>query len=115
MSVRVTALLFSGRQDPTWELTPEEAAELASRLAAAAQTATKTDDVNRLGYRGLSVRTDGSETAVVYGGVINRSGEGNVVDSGREVERFLAEGSVGKLPNDTSELIVSSVAVPAQL
>ena len=73
MSTTVTLLLFSGRRDPSWELTAGEAAELETRLADVALSATESEE---LGYRGFRVESD--ERRVIVRGV-------------PDLERFLLE------------------------
>lgn len=49
----VTLLLFSGRPDPTWELTADEAAALGPAL----QAAVPASESSILGYRGFLVQS----------------------------------------------------------
>jgi hypothetical protein len=57
MSVTVTLHIFSGRPDPAWELTSEQASDLAARLASIQQrTLLKPAGIlGKLGYRGFSI------------------------------------------------------------
>ena len=50
----VTLLIFSGRPDPSWQLTAEEVRELASRL----EGVHSAPEVSTLGYRGFLVQSD---------------------------------------------------------
>lgn len=54
MPVTVTLLLFSGRRDPTWELTAGETAELAALL----RQFSSAPELSTLGYRGFLVQSD---------------------------------------------------------
>lgn len=72
MTTTVTLLLFSGRRDPTWELTAGEAGELAARLAGVASA----PELSILGYRGFLVQSE--DRQILVRGV-------------PEVERFLLE------------------------
>lgn len=59
MSVTATLHIYSGMPDPTWELTDDQADELAARIAAIANTTLlKPPGVaGGLGYRGFSVKS----------------------------------------------------------
>lgn len=50
----VTLLIFSGRPDPTWELTAEEVNELVQKL----RDVDSAEEVSNLGYRGFLVQSD---------------------------------------------------------
>lgn len=59
MSVTVTLHVFSGRPDPTWELSSPQAQELVDRLAKMHTTTLSKPPglVGRLGYRGFSINS----------------------------------------------------------
>lgn len=52
--MRVELDIFSGRPNPSWELSVDEAAELSRRLAALIKTETRPDE-GGLGYRGFVI------------------------------------------------------------
>src|SRR5690348_3970447 len=60
MSVTVTLHVYSGRPDPTWELSDQQAQELVSRLARLEQpTLLKPRGIlGNLGYRGFSIKAN---------------------------------------------------------
>lgn len=77
MSVTVTLHIFSGRPDPAWELSAEQAIELADRLARIQQTTLlkPAGITGNLGYRGFSVMSVREPTfephVYIHGGVID--------------------------------------------
>lgn len=50
----VTLLIFSGRPDPTWQLTAEEVNELIQKL----RDVDSAEELSNLGYRGFLVQSD---------------------------------------------------------
>ena len=72
MSTTVTLLLFSGRRDPSWELTAGEESALAERLADVLPIV----EPQHLGYRGFLVQSP-ERRVVIY--------------ANAELERFLLE------------------------
>jgi hypothetical protein len=92
--VTVTLGIFSGRPDPEWTLTREQAANLATALAAL-PVGTGAPAVGGLGYRGFTIRQAGG-TLVAYRGIVAPPGDGPravKVDATRSVERYLLETS----------------------
>ena len=79
----ITLLIFSGRPDPTWELTAEEVAALAPSLQAAAPAS----ESSILGYRGFLVQSNdpGLPPKVL-------------VRHSPELERLLLRTGEGRLP-----------------
>jgi hypothetical protein len=51
----VTLLIFSGRPDPVWELTPGEVAEFVPQLP---EFESAVGELSALGYRGFMVQSD---------------------------------------------------------
>jgi hypothetical protein len=108
MNFEVMLDVFSGRPNPTWNLTGRFGEELAKRLrhlpSAGKQKAPSPPD---LGYRGLRVTQKGQSREdiwqgpyEVYGGFV-RHGDLIFVDEGRSLERWLlTEGG----PNVEREL-----------
>jgi hypothetical protein len=90
--VGATLGIYSGRPDPEWMLTTEQARGLSAILAALA-TGEATPPVGGLGYHGFTIRLPGS-TLVAYQGVVAETGSGPRavrLDPTRSVERFLLE------------------------
>jgi len=89
----VTLNIFSGRPNPRWDLTGDQANEFVERLSRAeSPTADSPPGALRgLGYRGFEVRQLDHPTAIhVHGGVVGTPGAApNNVDRKRELERFL--------------------------
>ena len=93
----VTLHVFSGRQDPSWELT-DEAIEALRSLLAAPHSATfmKPSTVaSRLGYRGFSVESSRAALPALLtagGGIVEEArGAPSLVDEDKVIERFLLE------------------------
>lgn len=86
--------IYSGRPDPVWTLTGEEAAGLDAALAALPDSA-GTPPVGGLGYHGFTISRPAS-TSVAYRGVVAAPGEGRramKTDPTRTVERYLLQTS----------------------
>ncbi|HEX5719943.1 MAG TPA: hypothetical protein VF179_27560 [Thermoanaerobaculia bacterium] len=106
--VQVTVLLYSGRPNPTFTLTAEQA-ERVTQLLAAAQP----DPDFRggsvlpsiLGYNGLLVR-GGAQDLAVYGGRVEIQGrEGKrIVSDGGALESFLLEAATQNKALDDEQL-----------
>ena len=105
--------LFSGRPNPTWNLTADESAELVKRLKTLPET--KEGKIHDgLGYRGIVVTAAGDEvsdfaTAVVSGGIVlvRVSGGGGrlLADSDRALERWLLGTARGRVDPEIQRLI----------
>lgn len=88
MTTTVTLLMFSGRRDPMWELSPGEVAS----LAAALQTYGSAHDSGRLGYRGFRVQSDEPEMPREV-----------IVRDAAELERFLLRTAHGRIAREVIE------------
>lgn len=104
-SMRAELDLFSGRPNPSWELSAEEIAELVKRLETLPEAKEGTIR-DRLGYRGivLTARADdlvGFTSLVVSAGVVlARGSDGSerlFVDRGRALERWLLKTARGRV------------------
>ncbi len=83
--------VFSGRPNPRWQLTGDEAARLA-RLLEILEPA-KADPSTQppgLGYRGFRFEDSAGSTWLAYGGFV-RSPQAILADPNRSVERLLLE------------------------
>lgn len=86
--------LYSGRPDPEWALTNEQAATL-DTLLATLRDGTGTPPVGGLGYHGFTIVHAGRRM-VAYRGILAAPGDGPRAvkeDPNRSVERFLLETS----------------------
>lgn len=94
--VHVELDIFSGRPNPEWVLTDDEAEAFMARLEAAGQPSNARLS-NHLGYRGFVIRIqrDSGEQAVqIQNGSIFSAGAGSLParkDGGRALERLLLE------------------------
>jgi len=93
MAATVTLNIFSGRPNPRWILEDAAVDELRERIFRKPEViaAAPPGSVAGLGYRGIEVRFDDSgEPVHIHGGVVGTAAASpNLVDEGREVERFL--------------------------
>lgn len=93
-AVRVTLGIFSGRDDPSWILTPDEAAALDRALGELPRAVAEPPE-GGLGYRGFTIERAGG-TLVAYRGVVAPPGQGRrdvLSDPARTVERLLVESA----------------------
>jgi hypothetical protein len=95
--VRVELDLFSGRPNPTWELSQQQGKELWERLARLPRVADATFP-DHLGYRGIVAELPGpdggNESIRIYGGAVRHQTQGATLflnDADRQLERWLAE------------------------
>jgi hypothetical protein len=91
--VQVELDAFSGRPNPRWELSSEQAAEYSARFRALRPAPSPASSSDALGYRGFIVRTNGDEVRF-YRGIasVQRSGQQEVfADPGRALEHWLLE------------------------
>lgn len=96
------ALIYSGRRDPTWELSERIAKKLVelwdAMPAAASQMMPST---SRLGYRGVFLRAPDGREWTAFNGTVSLNGPGGVrIDRGRGFEkRLLATAPMNLLPD----------------
>ncbi|MDL2335105.1 MAG: hypothetical protein QFC55_03640 [Chloroflexota bacterium] len=96
-SITVSLGIYSGRVDPSWDLTEAEIAQVATAIAALPLASARPPE-GGLGYRGFSLlmrwpgRAD--ETLIAYRGAVAAPGVGArsvFVDEGRTIERLLLD------------------------
>jgi len=112
-SVVVTLGIYSGRPDPAWTLTVDEAASVDAALAALPD-GTGTPPVGGLGYHGFWITRPGS-TVVAYGGAVAPPGDGPRVmkaDPTRSIERCLLETSRSRVTPDEYAIAELAIAAP---
>ena len=118
MAVTVQCQVFSGRRDPTWNLSPEEVVELRALIGAlTSRTLLKPEAVaGALGYRGFLVKSDEIESfapessLLVHAGIIDQQRFTlNLVDEGNRVELFLLNSGGGVLPPDLKKRIEKEI------
>jgi len=92
VTIQVTLDVFSGRQNPQWNLTDQEEASVLDALASLPRHPDPTAETDPpLGYRGVRVdvtRSSGSDHYTLYGTVVH-SGTTPLFDESRRLERFL--------------------------
>ena len=124
MSVTVTLHIFSGRPNPSWELSRDEIDYLIERLAAfRGRTLRKPiGTIGGLGYQGFqlhAVRESGlGALTIVYDGMIELDRfSASLVDDKREIENWLLATAGNKLDEKTRALadgeISAVIAEPA--
>lgn len=109
----VTLGIYSGRPDPTWSLTSDEALTLSNMLASLVY-GTGTPPVGGLGYHGFTITMPAS-TLVAYRGAIAAPGEAPRAvwsDPTRSIERFLLESSRGRVTPDEFSIAQQAIGAP---
>jgi hypothetical protein len=112
-SVTVVLGLYSGRADPQWTLTGEEAAALDTALAALPK-GTSTPPVGGLGYHGFAIGL-ADRTLVAYRGEVAPQGEGLrmvMADPTRTIERYLLETSRRHVTAEEYGAVEQALATP---
>ncbi len=112
--MQITLDIFSGRKNPTWNLSGEEQRQLLDRVHGRALTPVEAQE-SHLGYRGLVIhasddsvvelpqtfRIGGSRTAPVVKGAKTLS-----IDEETEVAQFLLQSARAAMPDDLQQLVV---------
>lgn len=107
----VTLGLYSGRPDPSWQITPAQAAALLRDADAAPARPPAPAQGDRLGYRGVRLVVTGAAGAelAAYNGVLSVTRNGTATvhnDPGRALERRLLETGVATIePAQMGELL----------
>ena len=109
----VTMGIYSGRPDPTWTLTSDEALTL-SNIFASLPNVTGTPPVGGLGYHGFTIALR-SGPQIAYRGAIAAPGEGTramMSDPTRSIERFLLETSKSHVTAAEFEMVRLAIGAP---
>ncbi len=111
-AVMVTLGIYSGRPDPAWTLTADQAAGVDAALTALPDS-TGTPPAGGLGYHGFWITRPGS-TVVAFGGAVAAPGDGPramKADPTRSIERCLLETSRSHVTPD--EYAIAELAITA--
>lgn len=119
MMVLVKIDVFSGRQNPTWNLSPEECQHFISLFHTLSEFEHEHREVEGLGYRGIRVFElpievgDYDEVNVSGGVVFTRKGIElhYFVDNGREIEIWLLQTGQGIIDDSLYQGIVEQLKV----
>jgi hypothetical protein len=90
------ARIYSGRRDPTWEISKEVAKKLLELWDALPPSSKAEPSTSRLGYRGVFLRGQGGREWTAFDGVASLSGHGGAevrIDTAREFEKKLLESA----------------------
>jgi|SRR5581483_12379939 hypothetical protein len=97
------ALIFSGRRDPTWEVSEAVVKRLQKLWGAMPPSSKGEASTSRLGYRGVFLRSPDGREWRVFDGAASLTGAGGIevrTDAGREFEKtLLASAPTGLLPD----------------
>jgi hypothetical protein len=102
--------VFSGRSNPTWVLSDEQVATLATQLASLPSRAASSL-ANNLGYRGFVVELDQAGNPVTVRiqnelvEVVGPSGRSYFQDDDRALERWMLNSGRDSLPADIVQLV----------
>ncbi|MPV69135.1 hypothetical protein [Burkholderia sp. BE17] len=114
MSVTVTLHIFSGRPDPAWELSDDQALELADRINRIPNTTLLKPSglVGSLGYRGFSVNSVREKVLdpliYIHGGIVDRDRfDLNRITNDADLEEWLL-GTAGNAISDDVRHVVRS-------
>lgn len=103
--IQVELDIFSGRENPYWELTPQEASQFARLLETLPESKGESSVREGLGYRGLIVTQAGKSIAgydeilISNGLVVARKGNESrlFIDKDRLLEQWLFQTAKGRL------------------
>ena len=112
--MRVTLGIYSGRPDPAWTLTDEQAAALDLALAALPR-AVGEPPIGGLGYHGFTIDRARPAPSSPTGGAVAAPGEGRrafLSDPARTIERLLLETGVTHLTLTQHAEVTGALAAP---
>jgi hypothetical protein len=117
MSVTITLHIFSGRPDPAWELSDDQASEFADRLSQIRNTTLLKPAglAGNLGYRGFSVtsvREKRLEPSVyVHGGIVDLDRfDINRISETPDLEQWLLSTAGDAISNEIRQLVQAELA-----
>lgn len=115
--MRIVLDVFSGRVNPEWAATAEDAGTIAAMIAALPVSAEAPRAVQALGYRGFVVhdRPHGLDVRVHGCSVSSESATDTSVvpvrhDAARTLERTLAEMALNRLPDEFHRILTAIAA-----
>ena len=117
MATVVTVHMYSGVEDPTWELTPAQEKALQEKLAKDKEMSLQQSPaaLGRLGYRGFEIHSTGEGDiplrALVFDGIldIGETDEANFIDSDSELETFLLDTAGNTLHEEEKEHVKAEI------
>jgi hypothetical protein len=120
MAIAVTLEIFSGRQNPVWILSDDQAAELIGRVATTEErTLAKPSGVlGKIGYRGFSIHSleesfQGGLRLYVHEGIIDTSQrELNRITGNRDLEAWLLDTASESLDEDLKSFVIAELEKP---
>lgn len=117
MSLIITLDMYSGRPNPSWEVSDTDAKKLRKLLAKKRKISTISSpgSVGQLGYRGLIITTEGDlalpKMMRAFDGVLEVASLGtpNYIDHDSEIEDFLLSTAGQALDNDERQFITQEI------
>lgn len=116
MSVTVTLHVYSGRPDPAWELTPQQAADLADKIKRVNKTTLMKPPgiVGGLGYRGFSIESvrekDLDPSIYLHAGIVDLDRfHANRITDTPDIEEWLLSIADTAVDKSTTEYIQAEI------
>lgn len=112
---RVSVDIFSGRDNPSWTLSPEDSLSVRETLKGLLVSTTHSMPEPGLGYRGFTVTWEDGARAAVYRNVVEYTvGPRTVLyeDPGRNLEQRLLADSKAHLTPELFKVVASQVQSP---
>jgi hypothetical protein len=103
---RVTMLMYSGRRDPVWILTPEQSKLFVAKLKALPRSTAAQNIPEGLGYKGFSVHIGVQQDVRVFRNIVLLYDHQMMtahVDSRQSLEKWLIKTKPKALPADISD------------
>lgn len=120
MAIAVTLEIFSGRQNPVWILSDDQAAELVERVSTAEErTLAKPSGVlGKIGYRGFSIHSleesvQGGMRLYVHEGIVDTNQrELNRITGNRDLEAWLLDTASESLDENLKSFVIAELDKP---
>lgn len=105
--VRIELDVFSGRENPSWELSREDAREIIALLRSKNERAAQPHPLKGLGFRGfvITVKRDEHEERYLASGPVIELGRQQYLDPESKIERFIVATMPAKLRNEFSDVL----------
>ena len=105
MNLKVTVLVFSGRPNPSWEISSELATKFMQQWKELPPVEGMQLPASQLGYQGCRIELSSSEYRIIYDGFGYWFKNGKQVEQKRDAGRKIEKQILNSVPSQYAELI----------